>query len=51
MKVHEVLPLLRSLSYFEDAEAAPMPDMLQQVGWDEIKAFFQAEAVRLFHTL
>jgi len=25
--------------------------MLQQVSWDEIKAFFQAEAVRLFHTL
>ncbi len=43
--------LLRSLCYFEDAEAEPMPDMLHEVSWDEIKAFFQAEATRLFRTL
>jgi hypothetical protein len=40
--------LLRSLSYFEDAEAEPMPEMLHAAGWDDIKAFFRAEAIRLF---
>ena len=43
--------LTRSLCYFDDAEAEPMPDMLHSVSWDEIKAFFQAEAIRLFRTL
>lgn len=43
--------LTRSLSYFDDAEAEPMPDMLHAVSWDEIKRFFQAEAVRLFRAL
>lgn len=43
--------LARSLCYFDDAEVEPMPDMIHAARWDEIKAFFRAEAVRLFGTL
>lgn len=40
--------LLRSLTFFGDAEAEVMPDLLREGTWDEIKAFFRTEAVRLF---
>jgi hypothetical protein len=40
--------LLRSLTFFEDAEAEVMPDLLRPDAWEEIKAFFRSEAVRLF---
>ena len=43
--------LLRSLSFFGDAEAEAMPDLLVPVTWDEIKTFFKAEATRLFNEL
>ncbi len=43
--------LLRSFTFFDDAEAEAMPDLLIQVTWDEIKAFFRAEATRLFRDL
>ena len=43
--------LLRSLTFFDDAEADAMPDLLVGVTWDEIKAFFRGEAARLFREL
>lgn len=43
--------LLRSLTYFEDAEAEAMPDVLDGPNWHEVKAFFRAEAARLFRDL
>ena len=43
--------LLRSLTFFDDAEAEPMPDMLKATSWDEMKLFFRAEGARLFHSL
>lgn len=43
--------LLRSLTFFDDAEAEAMPELLRGVTWDEIKAFFRAEAARLFREL
>ncbi len=43
--------LLRSLTFFDDAEAEAMPDLLVGTTWDEIKAFFRAEAARLFREL
>jgi predicted nucleotidyltransferase component of viral defense system len=43
--------LLRSLTFFEDAQAEAMPDLLLRVTWDEIKAFFRAEATRLVREL
>jgi hypothetical protein len=43
--------LLRSLTFFDDAEPEAMPELLRPVAWDEIKAFFRAEASRLFGEL
>ena len=43
--------VLRSLTFFDDAEAEAMPDLLIPVTWDEIKTFFAAEATRLFRSL
>ena len=43
--------LLRSLTFFDDAEAEPMPDMLKATSWEEMKSFFRAEGARLFHRL
>jgi Nucleotidyl transferase AbiEii toxin, Type IV TA system len=43
--------LLRSLTFFEDAEAEAMPDLLAGVSWDEIKTFFRVQASRLFRDL
>jgi len=39
--------ILTSLSYFVDAEASQMPRMIEKVSWEEVKAFFEKEAVRL----
>jgi len=35
--------VLKSLTYFEDAEQEPMPDMLVPLAWDEFKQFFSRE--------
>mgnify|MGYP001588226550 CR=1 FL=1 len=43
--------LLRSLTFFDDADAEAMPELLTEVTWEEIKAFFRAEAARLFRDL
>jgi hypothetical protein len=43
--------LLRSLTFFDDAEAEPMPDMLKVISWHEMKSFFRGESARLFHDL
>ena len=39
--------LLKSLTYFVDAEKDPMPDMLVGVDWKEIRAYFVREASKL----
>lgn len=39
--------LLKSLSYFDDAEGDEMPIMVKRVSWEEVKGFFQGEAKRL----
>jgi hypothetical protein len=36
--------ILKSLTYFEDAEKEPMPVMLEPLNWKECKAFFTREA-------
>ena len=43
--------LLRSLTFFDDAEAEAMPELPRGGTWDQIKAFFRAEATRLFREL
>ena len=42
-KVH----ILRSLSYFVDAEKQEMPQMLKEVSWKEIKEFFINEVKKI----
>lgn len=39
--------ILKSLTWFEDAEREPMPNMLEPFDWEECKAFFIREAHRL----
>lgn len=39
--------LLKSLSYFDDADKSDMPQMLTTVVWDDVKHFFMKESVRL----
>jgi hypothetical protein len=36
--------ILKSLTYFADAEAEPMPVMLEPFNWKECKSFFVREA-------
>jgi hypothetical protein len=43
--------LIKSLAYFVDAEDQPMPEMLVEVDWSQVKRFFTREAKRLFDTL
>jgi Nucleotidyl transferase AbiEii toxin, Type IV TA system len=43
--------LIRSLTFFDDAESEPMPEVVARTSWDEIKAFFRTEATRLFRDL
>jgi hypothetical protein len=33
--------LLRRLTYFDDAEAPPLPQMCWPIGWAEVRRFFQ----------
>ena len=35
------LHILKSLTYFEDAESEPMPRMAQEVGWEDVKRTIQ----------
>ncbi len=39
--------IIKSFTYFEDAEADPMPKIFFDVTWKKIKEYFQKEAVRL----
>jgi len=36
--------VLKSLTYFADAEKDPMPHMLVPLGWNEVKQYFEREA-------
>ncbi|MDO8609113.1 MAG: nucleotidyl transferase AbiEii/AbiGii toxin family protein [bacterium] len=39
--------LIKSLSYFDDAERLEMPQMIEKISWDEVKKFFESEVIRL----
>ncbi len=39
--------ILKSLRYFEDAEKGPMPNMLKDAKWDNIKKFFSNEVLKI----
>ena len=42
------LTLLKSLQYFEEAEASGMPVMMESIDWEAVKDFFRSEVVRLW---
>lgn len=39
--------VLKSLTYFSDAESEPMPEMLINLSWEEVKDFFLGEVRKL----
>lgn len=39
--------ITKSLSFFTDAEEDDMPQMIENVSWEEVKAFFEEEVKRL----
>lgn len=39
--------IIRSLDYFNDAEIDPMPNMLIETSWTQVKKYFQDESKRL----
>lgn len=41
------LHILKSLVYFEDAEQEPMPEMLIDVSWNQVKDFFLSKIPKL----
>ena len=47
---YSMMHVLKSLTYFEEAEKDPMPDMLVALSWEEVKQFFTQEAPRLVAT-
>lgn len=42
-----LLTLIKSFSYFENAEDSDMPTMIEKISWEEVRKFFEKEAVRL----
>jgi hypothetical protein len=48
---YNIMHIIKSLVYFEDAEKDPMPKMLIPVSWQKVKKFFQKEIKKVikFH--
>jgi len=44
---HDYHHILKSLTYFADAEEDPMPKLFFKANWKEIKTFFQKEVTRI----
>jgi hypothetical protein len=44
---YSAVHLLKSLTYFDDTEKDPAPNMLVPLAWEEVKQFFIREAPRL----
>ena len=44
---YNLMHILKSLTYFEDAENNPMPKMIVPVSWQEIKNFFKKEIKKI----
>lgn len=43
--------ILKSLTYFKEADEAPMPQMLKEVSWTKVKKFFELETKFLIKKL
>ena len=46
---HNYHHIIKSLTYFEDAEKDEMPRMLQTINWKEVKKFFEREVPLLIN--
>ena len=44
---YNLIHILKSLTYFEEAERDPDPDLLIAISWEEAKGFFIDEVPRL----
>ncbi|MEK9149995.1 MAG: nucleotidyl transferase AbiEii/AbiGii toxin family protein [Candidatus Desantisbacteria bacterium] len=44
---YNLVHILKSLVWFDDAEKEPMPKMLKGISWEEIKSFFRKEAKKV----
>ena len=44
---YNMLHILKSLAYFEDAENNPMPKMIVPTSWQEVKSFFKKEIKKI----
>jgi hypothetical protein len=47
-EVNNLIHLQKSLVYFPDAEADPMPRMLRPIVWEEIKRYFEKEVQKIW---
>lgn len=48
---HNITHVLKSLTYFEDADKEPMPKILFKASWKRIKLFFQKEVKKIAQIL
>jgi len=48
---HDYHHILKSLTYFEDAESDPMPSLNFKVSWSEVKTFFNREIPLITKTI
>jgi len=44
---YNMMHILKSLTYFEDAENNPMPKMIVPASWQEVKSFFKEEIKKI----
>lgn len=44
---NNIYTIITAMRYFAEAEETEMPKMIKQVSWQEIKKFFEKEAIRL----
>ncbi len=44
---NNIYSIITSLSYFVDAEESEIPKMIEPIYWEEVKKFFEKEAVRM----
>lgn len=44
---NNIYSIIRSLTYFDDADLKTIPKMIEKVNWEEIKKFFEKETVKI----
>ncbi|MFZ5596865.1 MAG: hypothetical protein ACOY31_07625 [Bacillota bacterium] len=43
--------IIKSLSYFDDAEREAMPVLVEKTGWQDVKSFFLREQKKLIEQI